>query len=251
MEEPLNKNEEILNINAEADIVETIVVYEKPELSNLDIPDEELVNLRPFRSLTIDDNPVIPLPPDDFADQDYPKFHEPRCSICTSPYRTLAEHVYLDEGRKPQRVVNFFAKYFNAKLNWVQVQTHMEQHCNFTKISMKGIDAYDKRTKDIEKWLFREHELAMIALLVEIDDIRAIDCTKNPELKIKRSSMIERLISRMLDLKEKRDAALNDASKFNIFEVLMDIHDNMIYESDKKVIVNKVKELRDRLSSNI
>ena len=31
----------------------------------------------------------------------------------------------------------FFNKYYDAKLNWVQVNNHMENHCDFKKISTK------------------------------------------------------------------------------------------------------------------
>ena len=92
-----------------------------------------------FRDLKEGDKPLAPLPPDNMSDISYPQFMEPRCAICTSPFRDLVEHVYLDSGRKNQSVIRFFLQYFDAQMNWMQINTHMEQHCDFKKISTSGL----------------------------------------------------------------------------------------------------------------
>ena len=117
-----------------------------------------------FSQLKENEQPVIPLPPDNMSDISYPQFLEPRCVICTSPFRDLAEHVYLDNGKKPQQVLKFFEKYYNAKMNWVQINTHMEQHCDFKKIATSGLKNYEQREEFIAPWIFREHQLALTAL---------------------------------------------------------------------------------------
>jgi hypothetical protein len=58
-----------------------------------------------FSQLKENEQPVIPLPPDNMSDISYPQFLEPRCVICTSPFRDLAEHVYLETGKKAQSVI--------------------------------------------------------------------------------------------------------------------------------------------------
>jgi hypothetical protein len=55
-----------------------------------------------FKDLKEGDRPLSPLPPDNMSDIQYPQFIEPRCSLCTSAFRDLAEHVYLESGKKPQ-----------------------------------------------------------------------------------------------------------------------------------------------------
>ena len=109
---------------------------------------------RMFKDLKEGDRPLSPLPPDNMSDIQYPQFIEPRCSLCTSAFRDLAEHVYLESGKKPQSVINFFHKYFDAKLNWVQVNTHMDQHCDFKKIATSGLKNYEQREELIAPWIF-------------------------------------------------------------------------------------------------
>jgi hypothetical protein len=65
-----------------------------------------------FRDLKEGDKPLMPLPPDNMSDISYPQFMEPRCAICTSPFRDLVEHVYLDSGKKNQSVIRFFFAVF-------------------------------------------------------------------------------------------------------------------------------------------
>ena len=98
-----------------------------------------------FRDLKEGDQPIVPLPPDNMNDISYPQFIEPRCVICTSPFRDLVEHVYLDTGKKNQAVIAFFTEHFDAKLNWMQVNTHMEMHCDFKKIATSGLKNYEQR----------------------------------------------------------------------------------------------------------
>ena len=70
-----------------------------------------------FRDLKEGDKPLMPLPPDNMSDISYPQFVEPRCAMCTSPFRDIAEHTFPESGKKPQAVLHFFHKYYDAKLN--------------------------------------------------------------------------------------------------------------------------------------
>ncbi len=215
------------------------------ELTETDSLIEVKPKLKLFAELKFDEKPVVPLPQDTFIDVYYPQYTETRCSICSSPFRTLAEHVYLESGKKPQATIKFFEKHFNARLNWAQVKTHMDAHCDFRKVSVSGLKGYEQREEMIAPWVFREHQLALIALMTELDEVRGIDCGKNNELKLKRSAMVEKLIARIMDLKEKRDNA--GVLALNIFEILINLHEKLVCADDKRIVSMEIKTLRDRL----
>lgn len=202
---------------------------------------------RMFSDLKEGDKPILPLPQDTMSDISYPQFLEPRCTICTSHFRDLAEHVYLESGKKPQSVINYFHKHFDAKLNWVQINTHMEQHCDFKKIAISGLKNYEQREELVAPWIFREHQLALTALLVELDDVRGMDCSKNNDMKLKRANMVEKLISKILYLKEQRDN--QGVFAINVFEVLMRLHEKMESETDKRMIRDEIQALRAKIQS--
>ena len=219
-----------------ADIVDNLLpVHEKPKPSRM------------FSDLKENDKPILPLPPDTMSDISYPQFLEPRCTICVSAFRDLAEHVYLESGKKPQSVINYFHKYYDAKLNWVQINTHMEQHCDFKKIATSGLKNYEQREELVAPWIFREHQLALTALLVELDDVRGMDCSKNNDMKLKRANMVEKLISKILYLKEQRDN--QGVFAINVFEVLMRLHEKMESETDKRFIRDEIQNLRAKIQS--
>jgi hypothetical protein len=198
-----------------------------------------------FKDIKEGDEPIIPLPPDHMGDVTYPQFIEVRCAICSSHLRNLAEHVYLESGKKPQSVIKFFERHFRARLNWTQVSTHMDQHCDFKKLMTSGLKSYEQQEELIAPWIFRENQLALTALMVELDDVRGIDCSKNNDLKLKRAAMVEKLISKILDIKEKRDN--QGVFSINIFEILAELHDRFDSEFDKRLIRDELKKLREKL----
>jgi len=201
-----------------------------------------------FKDLKEGDKPLMPLPPDNMSDISYPQFMEPRCAICTSPFRDLVEHVYLDSGKKNQSVIRFFLQYFDAQMNWMQINTHMEQHCDFKKISTSGLKNYEQREELIAPWIFREHQLALTALLVELDDVRGIDCSKNNDMKLKRAAMVEKLISKILNVKDSRDN--RGIFDINIFEILANLHEKMESEADKKIIREEIVALKNKIQQD-
>jgi len=221
----------------------------KETVDALIVPDEGPKKAsKMFRDLKEGDKTLAPLPPDNMSDISYPQFMEPRCAICTSPFRDLAEHVYLDSGRKNQSVIRFFLQYFDAQMNWMQINTHMEQHCDFKKISTSGLKNYEQREELIAPWIFREHHLALTALLVELDDVRGIDCSKNNDMKLKRAAMVEKLISKILHLKEVRDN--QGIYNINIFEILAKLHEKMDSENDKRIIREEIVALREKIQQD-
>jgi hypothetical protein len=222
---------------------------ESEEIVGNIIPAQEIAKpSRMFSMLKEGEKPLAPVPPDNMSDISYPQFIEPRCSICTSAFRDIAEHVYLESGKKPQAVINYFFKYYDAKLNWVQINTHMENHCDFKKIATSGLKNYEQREELIAPWIFREHQLALTALLVELDDIRGMDCTKNNDMKLRRAAMVEKLISKILNLKEARDN--QGIFAINVFEILMDLHEDMESETDKRKIRDKIVQLKAKIQQD-
>jgi hypothetical protein len=62
---------------------------------------------------------------------------------------------------------------------------------------------------------------------------------------MKLASVITSLSKQIAQIKKDRDAA--GSQNINFFKVLMDIHDKLMHEEDKKVVRDVVKELREQL----
>jgi hypothetical protein len=60
--------------------------------------------------------------------------------------------------------------------------------------------------------------------------------------------MVERLISKILDLKEKRDNS--GLLSFNIFEILMKLHDQFDSDYDKKLVRDEIVKMRQKLQND-
>jgi hypothetical protein len=202
-----------------------------------------------FRELPADAKPIRTLPSDTMMDVAYGKMYEQKCAICNSPWRERAEHVYLENGKRPMAVFHFFIDHFGAKLNHSQISTHMEHHCSFRNVSTSGLKNYEAREEEIAIWKFREQDLVLTALLVELDDIRAIDCSKSAELKMKRAALVERLTTKILDVKTKRDDAA--LMSVNIFGILSEIYDSIDNLEAKQKIREKIKEVRETMAKQL
>jgi hypothetical protein len=80
--------------------------------------------------------------------------------------------------------------------------------------------------------------------MVELNDVRGINAKTADEI-LKRSAMIEKLTRQLMLVKEKRD----DSSGLmpNVFEVLLELHDQMVNDEDKRLIREKGRDLRQML----
>jgi hypothetical protein len=175
---------------------------------------------------------------------EYPKYFSAKCAICNSPHRELLEHVYVDRNKNINGVIKFFEEHYNAKLNWPQIKHHLKFHCDMNKIETPGLLDYEDDT-DIVKWKFREYELALIATLKELDDVRGMT-SKTFEEQTKKTQLIDRLTTKLLQIKSQRDDL--GVNLPNVFEVLYQVHEMMVSEDDKRIIREKVKELKQRLA---
>jgi len=177
---------------------------------------------------------------------DYDVFYEPKCAICNSPLRTLVEHVFIECNKKANSTVKWFAKYYRAKLNWTQITNHMNDHCNLNHIVHPGILDYEDEEEYISKWKYREYDLAIRAIMTEINDVRGIQA-RVPDAIVKRSVQIEKLTKRLADLTQLRDK--NTMGLPNVFQALYELHDMMHCEEDKRIVREKARALKELISS--
>jgi len=193
--------------------------------------------------------PLEPLPQDPMADLYYPQKVMSSCTMCKTPWRTIAEHVYLDQGRKPQSVVLFFKRYFNARVTWECVDTHMKNHCDLRRIGSSGLKNLELRQDDMLTWQYRELELAITGILAEIDDIRGMeDSRERPELRIKKSLLLRNLYKDLVGMQQIREDTIKNS--VNIFTVLHDIYFSLSDAASKQIIANKVQEIKEQLSKS-
>lgn len=196
-----------------------------------------------FSQLQPGAKPVVPHEVN-FIKLEYPKLYSPKCAICNSPFRELLEWVYIDKNKKINTTIKWFEKHYNAKLNFAQVKQHVKHHCDFNKIETPGLLDYEGEEEKLQRWKYREYELAEIAILLELNDVKGIVC-KNTEETFKRSMIIEKLTRQLILIKEKRDD--NSLGLPNVFEVLMELHDIIDDPEAKRIIREKGRELKESL----
>lgn len=197
-----------------------------------------------FSSLKSDAKPIVPYDIN-LGGIEYPQLYSPKCAICNSPHRTLLEHAYIDCGKKINTVIVFFQKHYAAKLNWIQVKQHVNYHCDFNKIETPGLKDYEGREEELSRWKYREYELALTAVLVELDTVRG-KTARTLDDTLKKSSMIEKLTRQLLLIKQQRDDSSQGLP--NVFEVLYDVHEKMVDDRDKRIIREKVNDLKKTIT---
>lgn len=225
------------------DVLNSIELPEKSSLSNMKISDSRLLS-----ELPEDTKPIKELPIDELVDVYYETRYEGKCVLCRSPFRTLAEHVYINNGSKPHSVMAFFKEYFNARVSWDCVDKHMRCHCELSKMGSSGLKKLALRQQDSGLfWQYRELELSITGILDEIDEIKGMNLDKRPEMKIKQGTLLRTLYRDLAILVEKRDEAASGS--INIQKILMDIWNEMPNEEAKNVIIRKVQEVQKVLNN--
>ena len=228
------ENENVLN---------SIEAAEKKSLSNPKIPDSRLLS-----ELPEDTQPIKDLPQDELLDVYYETRYEPRCVLCRSHFRTLAEHVYLNNGWKAHAVMAFFKEYFNARVSWDCVDAHMKKHCDLSSKGSSGLKKLALRQDAAIYWQYREMDLAITGILDEIDEIKGMNLDKKPDLKLKQSTLLRTLYRDLAALTEKRDLASTQC--VNIQKILMDIWNDMPTQDTKDIILRKVQEVQRILNDS-
>lgn len=224
-------------------IVDNIIVDNTSLLTNLNNSMATSGDAILFSALPADAKPIVPYKLT-VEQLDYPVFFISKCAICSSPHRSLLEHVYIDRGRNINAVIKFFLEHFNARLNWPQIDAHIKRHCDMSKVRNSGLANYEHREREVERWKYRELDLALTAVLVEIDEISSI-VPRTPDESFKKTTVMEKLIKQLMSVKQLRDDA--SLGLPNVFAVLYDLHDLMESEEDKRIIREKAKALKDSI----
>lgn len=237
---------DIIDIDAEPSVVKNIQAVDSTVgLHDLSISDRQLAKPKKLLELLDTDKPLIPIPVDSMADTIYVTRMETRCVLCRSPWRERAEHWYLENGRKPNSVVNFFRTYFNAMVSWECVDTHMSNHCSLDSLGRNGLVDLEQQEADMARWRYRELDLAVVGTLSEINEIRGMSCKNKPDLMLRRAGLLNQLYARLVDYKRMRDeASIN--MKVDIFAVLMEVYQKLPDEESKKILIATVQELREQ-----
>lgn len=201
-----------------------------------------------FSQLAADAVPYFDLPPDTLVDVYYATMHEPRCQVCKSPYRTIAEHVFLSNGQRPQAVVNYFLKHYGAYVSWEAVAKHMRTHCNLEDVVQSGLKMITLREDELGSYLHREKELAITGILMQIDAVQAMACKNNHELQLKKADMIRKLFESVNKLRKERDEDVSNV--LNPFTILARIMNELTDEPSKDIVRKIIKETRQELSGD-
>jgi hypothetical protein len=220
-------------------VVKNIILDDSPVLNEDGTPSSLVL----FSSLRPDVKPVKDYKLNTHGIE-YPQYFSARCAICNSPHRELLEHVFVDKNKNINAVIKFFEVHYNAKLNWSQVKQHLKFHCDMNKIETPGLLDYEDDS-EIIKWKFREYELALVATLKELDDVRGMSA-KTFDEQTKKTQLIDRLTTKLLQIKQQRDEL--GINLPNVFDVLYQLHEMMHSEDDKRIIREKVKELKELLT---
>lgn len=198
-----------------------------------------------FASLNGNEKPNAEIPSWYTLDIEYNIRFKDNCNLCKSPYRSLAEGIYIQENRHPQAVVRFFLQYFNARISWASVDSHMKAHCDLSRVSLSGIKHLIARRDEFGIFTYRTLELARIGLLTEIDDIRGMDLNNKPILMMKRSVILKDLYNALTEV----DVKMQEEEKkgIDIFKVLSDLYQSINDTNSREMIKQKLIELRSNL----
>lgn len=201
-----------------------------------------------FAKLTGYEHPIKKIP-EDYLDNEftYPKRHEGRCTLCQSTHRDMAELVYLRSNKNVSSVVKFFEEYFAAHVTWPCVSTHMQRHCDFSKISVEGLAQLTISQDQHMAWYGRENQLATTILMNQIDQVEGLEISNKPTLVLEKARVLRDLAIKLDELARARDErALNS---INIFEVLQDLYNNIKDSKSKDVIRQKLFQIRSKLNA--
>lgn len=242
----MNTHDEIVDVEAElTSVVGNLHLSNAEGVHDLSISDKVLAKPRKLSEMLDSDKPLTPIPTDLMVDTIYETRFESRCVLCRSPWRERAEHWYLEHGRKPNTVVNFFRKYFNATVSWECVDTHMNAHCTLHNIGRNGLVDLEKQEADMARWRYRELDLAITGTLSEINEMRGLNCKNKPDLMIRRSAMLDKLYARLVDYQHKREEASANLN-VDVFSILMEVYQKLPDKDSKQILMDKVQQLREQ-----
>lgn len=202
-----------------------------------------------IQDLNGDEQPLHPLPPDPYDGVTYVVFHEPKCSICSSPYRTQLEHVFLANGESPSAVSQYFWHYYGVMVNPAAIKQHMTKHCVLNEITTSGLAQLQRRAEEFDWWRLRRSELVITGLLSQIDRIEGIRTKGHPELELKKSAEMRALLASYSTAQKQFEEEANEV--ISVRHVLADIMNLLTDESSKEIIRKYVNELRTKIRGDM
>lgn len=202
-----------------------------------------------IQNLTGDETPLHPLPPDPYEGVTYVVFHEPKCSICSSPYRTQLEHVYLSNGESPSAVSQYFWHHYGVMVNPAAIKQHMNKHCMLSEIITSGLAQLQKRAEEFDWWRLRRSELVITGLLSQIDRIEGIRTKGNPELELKKSAEMRALLASYSTAQKQFEEEASEV--ISVRNVLSDIMNLLTHEESKEIIRKYVNDLRSKIRGDM
>lgn len=205
---------------------------------------EPLGERKYFRDLKEGQQPLMPVPDLELEDVYYDTGFSQQCTICRSPFRTTVEHVYIANGEDVQSVRHYFKKYYDVRIGYNTVQIHMDKHCRLKELRASGLRNLAKTNEEIDFWAPRPTELAMRAVLKNIDDVQGIRTNGNPELAIKKANTVNMLTSQLLKVREAHKHALDN--DFDAMAILTEIAHEVDDPVVKQKILMKIRSVRER-----
>jgi hypothetical protein len=231
--------------NKDKQVVSSIVVPGMRKAFR-DLPVEQRKYIQDLKG---DEQPFYPLPPDPYDGVTYVTFHEPKCSICSSPYKTQLEHVFLANGESPSAVSQYFWYYYGVMVNPAAIKQHMNKHCVLNEITTSGLAQLQKRAEEFDWWRLRRSELVITGLLSQIDRIEGIRTKGNPDLELKKSSEMRALLASYSTAQKQFEEEANEV--ISVRHVLADIMNLLTDESSKEIIRKYVNDLRTKIRGDM
>lgn len=180
---------------------------------------------------------------------EYSIIAHPSCKICSSPYRTIAENVYLKTNKTVVRVQQFFKKYYGAYLSTDVIRNHMSKHCDFRNISVSGLQYLKNKADEYNPWNFREIDLSIALIMEQVDVVQGLDVGKTTKSILQKSNVLKDLAKQLAELKKVQDQLVYNSDEINIMDILLTMHEKMETENDKRVIIDAIRNIREKITN--
>lgn len=229
----------------EAEVLSSV---ENTEESTEIVPADSPPKLPHLRTLTADAKPLIPYELEDYSGDYYWTKAENKCDICKSPFRKLAEQAYLSYSKRPWRVVKFFETHYGVTVTHEGVRRHMEYHCDFKTLQKPGLAIIGASIPEVEMWIFREKQLAIMGMLQEINELKMLASdTTDKELRLRYSVQLERLYKSVDALAEKRDNASKGLKVGDFIAHIKNTLEKIKDEESKRLMIESIIEFQRML----
>jgi hypothetical protein len=222
----------------------TPVVIESPSLAS-----DFGIRLPHFRTLNADSKPLSPYELEDNSGDYYHTRPVGQCDICKSHFKKLAEQAYIHYAKRPWRVVKFFETYYGVTLTHESIRRHMEHHCDFKNIQKPGLITYGISTPEVEMWLFREKQLNITILLLEIDHLKMLadQCNNDKDLRLRFSNQIIKATVTLNNFVKERDSETKSLKIGDFIAHIKNALEKLKDDESKKIMIDSILEFQRML----